>query len=60
MNRSNIIVCAQDGDSMSLLNLGGTIPVKYRDDTYNIPGIRLVYSTVHGMSCLKPWGGYSC
>ena len=27
---------------MSLLNLGGTIPVKYRDDTYNIPGIRLV------------------
>ncbi len=26
---------------MSLLNLGGTIPVKYRDDTYNIPGLSL-------------------
>jgi len=28
----------QDGDSMVLLNLGGTIPVLYKDEIYNIPG----------------------
>ncbi|XP_023321816.1 tumor susceptibility gene 101 protein [Eurytemora carolleeae] len=27
----------QDGDSMVLLNLGGTIPVLYKDEIYNIP-----------------------
>ena len=29
----------QDGDCMVLLNLGGTIPVKYKEETYNIPGL---------------------